>query len=76
VVSPRKFKKDFLFLPASGTNLMGPYNLNCVHYKLPYLKLHKVRLPVEQRNCNEVAPAKVKAIMISRSWTCRLLKEK
>lgn len=31
---------------------------------------------MEQENCNELAPAKVRAIMILRSWTDRTLKEK
>jgi len=40
------------------------------------LKLQKVRLPVEQRGSNELASAKVRAIVISRSWTGRMLKER
>lgn len=31
---------------------------------------------MEQSDCNELASAKVRAIMISRSWAGRLLKEK
>lgn len=31
---------------------------------------------MESRHCNELASAKVRAMMISRSWTGRTLKEK
>lgn len=38
------------------------------------MKLQKVRLPVEQRGSNELASAKVRAMVISRSWTGRMLR--